>query len=203
MAQATPPGPDNTKTVAATTGVTEKAPVGTSATPTVMKVEKTSTDDAATEEANRSRSEAKSHFNTAISEAKAGASALKAEATTRATTYREQARTRRDEYSTQARTRASEYAVEGKAKASGAISSLSRMVSDNAQTLDDNLGQRYGDYARDASRSLQQTADKLDAKSVEELQEDARTMIRRSPGTAVGVAALAGFLVARALRFGR
>jgi ElaB/YqjD/DUF883 family membrane-anchored ribosome-binding protein len=47
---------------------------------------------------------------------------------------------------------------------------------------------------------LQETAAKLDNKSVEELGEDARQFVRKSPGTAVGLAALAGFFFARLFR---
>ena len=51
-----------------------------------------------------------------------------------------------------------------------------------------------------ASRKLQETATRLDQKSVEELGEDARELVRKSPAAAVGLAALAGFLLARLLR---
>ena len=80
------------------------------------------------------------------------------------------------------------------------MSSLGRIVADNAPTLDEKLGNKYGDYARSASRSLQETAARLDNKSVEELGEDAREFVRKSPGTAVGLAALAGFFIARLFR---
>ena len=40
----------------------------------------------------------------------------------------------------------------------------------------------------------------LDQKSVEQIGEDAREFVRKSPATAVGLAALAGFLLARLLR---
>jgi ElaB/YqjD/DUF883 family membrane-anchored ribosome-binding protein len=73
-------------------------------------------------------------------------------------------------------------------------------VAENAATLDDRFGTRYGDYARSASRSLQETAAKLDNKSIEDLGNDAREFVRKSPGTAVGLAAIAGFLFARMFR---
>ena len=87
--------------------------------------------------------------------------------------------------------------MEGKGKASEALAALSRMVSDNASKLDENFGAQYGDYARSAARSLQENADKLDQKSVEELGEDAREFVRTKPGTAVGIAAVTGFVLAR------
>lgn len=148
----------------------------------------------------KNKDEAKSHFNAAVEEAKAGAAALGAEAKDRAAAYKGQAKDKGDEWSTEARAKAGELARDGKSKASGALSSLSRTVADNAPAIDEKLGERYGDYARTASKSLQDTAEKLDSKSVEELGEDAREFVRKSPGTAVGLAALAGFLIARVLR---
>lgn len=146
------------------------------------------------------RAEAKSRFNAALEEARAGAALLGEEARERAGTYRSQARARGDDWMVEAKSRAGEMAREGKVKASEALTGLSRMVGDNAGTIDENLGAKYGDYARSASHKLQETARKLDQKSVEELGEDAREMVRKSPGTAVALAALGGFLLARLFR---
>lgn len=143
---------------------------------------------------------AKSRFNAALEEAKAGAAALGAEARDRAEGYRSQAMSRGDDYAAQAKTKAAELAREGKDRASDALAGLGKVVADNAATLDDRFGTRYGDYARTASRSLQETAAKLDNKSIEDLGNDAREFVRKSPGTAVGLAALAGFLFARMFR---
>jgi len=132
---------------------------------------------------------AKSRFNAALEEAKAGAAALGAEAKERAGAYREQAVVKGDDL-----------AREGKAKASDALTNLGKLASENAGKLDDRFGTRYGDYARSASRGLQETAARLDSKSMEELGEDAREFVRKSPGTAIGLAALAGFLFARLFR---
>ena len=68
-----------------------------------------------------------------------------------------------------------------------------------ADNDDEKPGEQYGDYAHKASRSLQETSAKLESKSVEELGEDAREMVRKSPGVAVGVAAVFGFFLARLL----
>ena len=123
-----------------------------------------------------------------------------AEARDRASAYGVQARERGDGWTSEAKNRATELAYEGKARASEALSGLGRMVGDNAATIDERLGSQYGDYARSASQSLQSTAAKLDQKSVEQLGEDAREMVRKSPAAAVGLAALAGFLLARLFR---
>jgi len=144
--------------------------------------------------------EAKSRFNAALEEAKAGATALKDEAVTRASAYRDQARGKGENWTADAKSKAGDLAVEGKAKASGALLGLSRLVDENASKIDENLGPKYGDYARSASRSLRETADSLESKSVDELGTDARTFVREQPAAAVGIAAFAGFLVARIFR---
>ena len=154
--------------------------------------------------------EAKSRFNAALEEAKAGAAALKAEAGERAQAYREQARTRGDDwlteaknYGEQAKGKAGDLAVDGKSKIVEALSALAKAVSDTAPTVDEKLGAKYGDYTRSASRSLNEYSAKLDSKSVDELSEDAREMVRKSPGLAVGIAAVGGFLLARMFRGSR
>ncbi len=144
--------------------------------------------------------EAKSRFNAALEEAKAGAHALKEEAVTRANSYAGQARDTGEHWSSDARTMAGDLCNEGKAKASGALFGLSQLVEENAGVIDDNLGPKYGDYARNASRSIRGTAESLERKSVEELGDDARTFVREQPAAAVGIAALAGFLFARVFR---
>jgi len=146
------------------------------------------------------RDEAKSRFNAALEEARAGAAALGAEARERVGGYAGQARTRSGDWADEAKTKAGELAVQGKSKASEALTGLSRLVNDNAPTIDENVGKQYGDYARTASRKLEETAQALDRKSVEEIGEDARQFVRKSPATAVGLAALAGFMLARLFR---
>ena len=154
--------------------------------------------------------EAKSRFNAALDEARAGAAALKAEAGVRAGAYREQAREKGTDlvaeaknYGGEVKTKAGDLAVEGKARASDALSSLGKIVGDTATQIDEKVGEQYGDYARKASRGLQEASAKLEAKSVEEIGEDAREFVRKSPGTAVGIAAVLGFLVARLFRSGK
>lgn len=150
------------------------------------------------------RAEAKSRFNAAVNEARAGAAALRAEATERAGIYREQAGRRSQDwvaeaktYGEEARIKGKDLATQGKGKVSEGLTALGQAVADSAHVVDEKLGARYGDYARTASRSLQDAATKLDQKSVEDLGEDARAYIRKSPGAAVGIAAVFGFLLSR------
>jgi ElaB/YqjD/DUF883 family membrane-anchored ribosome-binding protein len=148
--------------------------------------------------------EAKSRFNAALEEAKLGAAALRAEAENRFTTASGQAKGKGTDlvaearsYGDQALGKAGEFAVEGKKVTSDAIASLGKVVGDTAAQIDEKLGEQYGDYARKASRTLAETSAKLESKSVEELGEDAREAVRKSPGVAVGVAAVFGFFLAR------
>lgn len=159
---------------------------------------------------NPHRAEAKSRFNAALDEAKAGAAALKAEATERAGEYRTRAKGKGSDlkgdaraYGDQAKGKASELATDGKHKTSEAIISLSRKIDENATYVEERLGPKYGDYARNASRKLQETGTRLDEKSIDELTEDAREFIRRNPGTSIGIAAVTGYFLSKLFSTGR
>lgn len=154
------------------------------------------------------RAEARTRFSAAIEEAKAGVDALKSEAVQRTSEYRAKASAKVEQNTAdwvgeakamgeEAKQRGAKLAQDGKSRASDGLAALGKTVSDNAGLIDDKLGTQYGDYARTAARSLQETAAKLDSKDFAELGEDAREFIRNSPGAAIGIAAVAGFLVAR------
>lgn len=150
---------------------------------------------------------AKARFAKAIEEAKAGAHALKDEAQGKAGVYREQLSAKSGEWLEEAKVRgdeakvkATELANEGKARASTAISSLGKIVEDNAPALDEKLGVKYGDYARTYGKQMQDAGAKLDSKELAELGDDAKEFVRKSPGVALGIAATAGFLLARLFR---
>ncbi|MFA6219903.1 MAG: hypothetical protein WC692_09025 [Erythrobacter sp.] len=156
------------------------------------------------------RTEAKSRFNAALEEARAGAAALKAEGRDRALAYRDQAKGKSEDwlaeakaYGKEAKVKGKELATEGKAKAGEGLRALSRLVNDNAYQVDEKVGAKYGDYARTASKSLDDYATRLDAKTVDDLVEDGREFVRRSPGKALGIAAIAGFLLSRLFRRSR
>lgn len=164
--------------------------------------------------------EAKAKFAKAIEEAKAGAQALASEAQTKAQAltkdaqakagaYKEQLSAKSGDWvddakgmADQAKVRAGDLAVEGKAKTSDAIASIGKIVADNAGTIDEKLGVKYGDYARTAARSMQETAAKIEAKDLTELGDDAKEFVRKSPALALGIAAVAGFLVSRLFKGG-
>jgi ElaB/YqjD/DUF883 family membrane-anchored ribosome-binding protein len=163
--------------------------------------------------------ESRQRFAKALEEAKAGAEALSKEARERAEALGKEAKDRAGAYrakaagassewaeeagkiGAQAKDKAYEIASDGKAKASEAIAGLGQLVEENAAVIDEKVGPKYGDYARTAARSMKDAAEKLDAKDVGELGEDAKEFVRKSPGAAMAIAAAAGFVIARL--FGR
>ena len=153
------------------------------------------------------RAEARSRFSAAIEEARAGVSALKADALAKGSEYRKTATAGTADWvddakamGEQAKQRAAQLAKDGKTRASDGLASLGKTVSGSARTIDDKLGKQYGDYARTAARTMQEAAAKLDAKDLGELSDDARKFIKESPGAAIGIAAVAGFFLAKMFR---
>lgn len=201
------PAPNKT---AASKTTTAKKPRKTVADKGAAKETTPVTNTAPTPNDTDNRTEAKSRFNAALEEAKAGAAALKAEGRDRAVAYRDQAKGKGDDwvtdakaYGDEAKVKGRELAVEGKVKAGEGLRSLSKLVNDNAHQVDEKLGAKYGDYARTASQSLDGYASKLDEKSVDDLVEDGREFVRKSPGKAIGIAAVVGFMLSRLFRGSR
>ncbi|WP_343347356.1 hypothetical protein WJT74_04495 [Sphingomicrobium sp. XHP0239] len=91
---------------------------------------------------------------------------------------------------------------DGLSKGSETISSMSRLVSDTAGNIDESLGAEYGDYARSAAKYLDDTAQKIASKDPDELVNDVRDFVRKSPGMALGAAAVVGFALARVVSAG-
>ena len=158
--------------------------------------------------ANR-RAEARSRFNAALEEARAGLEALRADAAERGASYRAKAAGSTTDWvhelktmSGEARKRAEGAASQSKTRASDGLSSLGKALSETASVIDERLGAKYGDYARSAARSIQESAARLDSKEVAEIGDDVRDFVRKSPGTAIGIAAVTGFFIARLLGVG-
>lgn len=149
---------------------------------------------------------ARSRFGKAVEEARAGAEALRDEAMQRGQAYKEKLASTSSQwqddaraYADQAKDKAAALAQEGKTRASDALAAVGKTIADTAPTVDEKLGAQYGDYARNAARWTQETAAKLEAKDFAELGDDVKEFVRKSPGTALGIAAVAGFVIARML----
>lgn len=95
-----------------------------------------------------------------------------------------------------------EYAVDGKGRAVGALDEFSRAVNEAAGSIDEKLGAEYGKYARSAADAVSGLADSLRNKEVDELYDDARNLVRKSPAVAIGIAAAVGFAVVRLVKAG-
>jgi ElaB/YqjD/DUF883 family membrane-anchored ribosome-binding protein len=102
----------------------------------------------------------------------------------------------------QAADRARDFAEGGKTRASDALDELSRVVSDTAESIDERLGGQYGEYARRASDAVSGFADTLRRTDVDELYGNVREAVRKSPGVAIGIAAVVGFTLARLIKSG-
>ena len=100
----------------------------------------------------------------------------------------------------QAGEKARDIATKGKGKAAEGLGSLASLIDDSAGQLDGKLGKQYGDFARSAAQTVSGLAGTIDEKEIEELMDEAREFVRKSPAVAIGSAAVVGFLLARLLR---
>lgn len=105
-------------------------------------------------------------------------------------------------YGAQATDKIRTLADTGKERAVGGLDQLSQMITDAAGQVDEKLGAQYGEYARSAAGAVSNFSEQIKAKDVEELLDDARAFVRKSPGVAIGVAAALGFAVARIVQSG-
>lgn len=102
----------------------------------------------------------------------------------------------------QATERVRTVAEDGKSRATTALDDLSRMVTDAADSIDEKLGNEYGQYARRAADAVTGLADTIRNKQVDDLFDDARQIVRKSPVLAIGAAAVVGFTLVRLIKAG-
>ena len=123
----------------------------------------------------------------AVSAAKDGVSKLKSEAANLASEAGDAAR---------------KAATTGKAKAAEALGGVAKLADDAARTVDERLGETYGDYARKASTAVSNVANALQSKDIDALVADTRAFVKKSPVVAIGAAAAVGFLLTRLIKIG-
>jgi hypothetical protein len=102
----------------------------------------------------------------------------------------------------EAGTRARSFVSEGLERSSATLTNISTLVGDTVEQIEEKLGPQYGEYARTASETLTRYADTLSKKDPDELVDDARAVIRKSPGIALGAAAVVGFGLIRLIKAG-
>jgi ElaB/YqjD/DUF883 family membrane-anchored ribosome-binding protein len=128
--------------------------------------------------------------------ARAKAESIRAEATRKAGEIGDEV----SKLAGQAGERAKDIANQGKGKAAHGLEALAKAIQDSAGSVDDRLGQQYGDFARSAASSVAGFAGKLDQQDIDELIESTREFVKKSPAVAIGSAAVVGFMLARLLR---
>lgn len=98
--------------------------------------------------------------------------------------------------------RAKIYAEDSKARAGGALDEIVKMINDAAGTVDEKLGEQYGQYARTAADKVADFSEGLKAKELDDLIDDARGFVQKSPAIAIGTAAAIGFVMVRLIQSG-
>jgi len=102
----------------------------------------------------------------------------------------------------QAAERARGFADEGKGKVTGLLEDVSEVINDAARSVDERLGADYGDYAHRAADAVAGFAGRIRGKSVDDILDDTRDFVRKSPAVAIGIAAVAGFALIRVIKAG-
>jgi hypothetical protein len=111
-------------------------------------------------------------------------------------------RTGSEKLSGQAADKARGLVAQGLERGGEALANVSKLIGDTASGLDDRLGSQYGDYARKAASTIEDTANRFAAKDADELIEDTREFVRKSPGVALAGAAVLGFALVRLVKSG-
>lgn len=102
----------------------------------------------------------------------------------------------------QAADKARGFVAQGLERTAEALTSVSKMVGDTADGIDERIGKDYGDYARKAATALDKAGKSVAGKSPDELIDDTREFVRKSPGIALAGAAVVGFVLARLVKSG-
>ena len=89
----------------------------------------------------------------------------------------------------QATTRIRGIADEGKEKATGLLDDFSEVITDAARSVEGKFGEDYGSYAHRAAGAVSGLAEKVRGKTIDDLLDDTRDFVRKSPAIAIGIAA--------------
>lgn len=91
---------------------------------------------------------------------------------------------------------------EGLKSGSTTLGNIANIIEETVEQIGERLGPQYGDYAKTASSTIQRYASTLESKDPDELVDDARSLIRKSPAVAITGAAILGFGLIRLLKAG-
>ena len=98
--------------------------------------------------------------------------------------------------------RARGFADDGKGRVTGLLDNVSEVITDAAKSVDERLGEDYGEYAHRAATAVADFAGRIRDKSVDDIYDDTRDFVRKSPVIAIGIAAVAGFALIRVIKTG-
>jgi hypothetical protein len=98
--------------------------------------------------------------------------------------------------------RARGFVGEGLKSGSATLGNIAGIIEETVEQIGERLGPQYGDYAKTASQTIQRYASTLESKDPEELVDDARDLIRKSPAVVITGAAILGFGLVRLLKAG-
>ena len=102
----------------------------------------------------------------------------------------------------QATDRVRGFADDGKGRVTGLLENFSEVLNDAAKSVDERLGGDYGEHAHRAAGAVSDFASRIRDKSVDDIYDDARDFVRKSPMVAIGIAAVAGFALIRVIKTG-
>lgn len=94
------------------------------------------------------------------------------------------------------------YADDGKGKGANLLEEISGVIEDAARSIEQRLGADYGDYAHRAAGAVSDFAGKVRDRSVDDIVDDGKSIVRKSPVIAIAAAAVVGFALVRVLRTG-
>ena len=94
------------------------------------------------------------------------------------------------------------FADDGKSRATGLLEEMAGVIDDAAKSIDERLGGEYGEYAHRASGAVADFAGRVRDKSVDDIIDDTRDLVRKSPAVAIAAAAVVGFALMRVVRTG-
>jgi ElaB/YqjD/DUF883 family membrane-anchored ribosome-binding protein len=102
----------------------------------------------------------------------------------------------------QATDRARGFADDGKGRVTGLLENVSEVINDAAKSVDERLGEDYGEHAHRAANAVADFAGRIRDKSVDDIFDDTRDFVRKSPAIAIGIAAVVGFALIRVVKTG-
>lgn len=91
-------------------------------------------------------------------------------------------------------------ADEGKAQVTATLDGLAMTVRDVASRLEGNGAAPFARYVHQAADTVAGWSRSVDGKSIDELLDDARTLVRTSPAVVVGMSLVAGFVLSRLIK---